>query len=142
MHRVSSALAARYPPDIPSLRIARRRPTSPALFRKIPVRQGVRADSHGRMQGAHLFDAQRFDWLGVRVVHIRAVDTRTKRDARSACTPFSGLASLRPVACSNILIGLSRSTFAEIRAQLVVRANAHLVSAQRFASLWAAVVHT
>lgn len=141
MHRVSSALAARYPQGIPSRRIVRARSTSPALFRKIPVRQGVRADSHGRMQGAHLSDAQRFDWLGMRVVHIRAVDTRTKRDARSARIPCSELASLRPVACSNVLIGLTRPTFAKIRTQLVIRANAHLVSAQRFASFWAAVVH-
>ena len=77
MHRISSVLAARYPHGTRSRRVARTFSPSPALFRKIPVQQGIRADSHGRVHGAHLSEAQRFDWLGVQVVHMRHVGKRT-----------------------------------------------------------------
>ncbi len=133
MHRSSSALTSRYPQGIQSRRIARKLSASSALFRRDPARQGVRADSRGRMQGAYLFDAQRFDWLGVRVVHMWTVDKRTKRDAHSASAHVVEQAALRPAVCLRIRIGLSWSEFAGIHTRLAIRVRPYLLLAQRFA---------
>ncbi|KEZ00783.1 hypothetical protein GQ57_38870 [Burkholderia sp. MSh2] len=86
------------------------------------------------MQSAHLLDAQEFDWLSVRVVHMRTADERTKRDAHSTRPHIVEQAALRPIVYSRIRFGLPRSEFTGIRTRLAIRVHAHLLHTQRFAS--------
>ncbi|MDW9225698.1 hypothetical protein C7S15_0232 [Burkholderia cepacia] len=85
------------------------------------------------MHGAHLSDAQQFDWLGVQVVHMRHVGKRTNvmhippRSHRGA-----GIFAL-----SRGLTYPDRLVTVRIRRDpppLAIRAHAHLQLAQRFTS--------
>lgn len=88
VHRLSSTLASRYPHGIQARRIAQKLSASSAMVWQSPARQGTQADSCDRMQGAHRFNAQRFDWLACGLStcgHVEPDQGRTKRDAHCAC---------------------------------------------------------
>ncbi|MPV68744.1 hypothetical protein [Burkholderia sp. BE17] len=59
-------------------------PRHPIDSGKKPAKQGIRCDPPCRKQDAHPSNAQRFDWIGVRVVHMPPSDSGKNGDGLSA----------------------------------------------------------
>ncbi|UVE67134.1 hypothetical protein L2Y90_08490 [Burkholderia pyrrocinia] len=59
-------------------------PRHPIDSSKKPAKQGIRRDPPCRKQDAHPSNAQGFDWIGVRVVHMPPTDSGKNGDELSA----------------------------------------------------------